>query len=47
MSDNDFNIFKDTDYIYNKIKDFYPCQEAENLATEENPLYSCTKCYEY
>ena len=47
MSEYDFNIFKDTDYIYNKIKDFYPCQEAENLATEENPLYSCTKCYEY
>ena len=25
----------------------YPCQEAINLGTKENPIYSCDKCYQY
>ena len=25
---------------------FYPCQEGINIGTEENPKYSCTKCYQ-
>ena len=38
--------FEKDDFIYNKYINFYPCQEAENLGTKENPLYSCIKCYE-
>ena len=34
-------------YIYNRYSKYLPCQEAENLGTEENPLYSCLKCYEF
>ena len=44
---SDFTSFRQNDYIYNKYINYYPCQEAENLGTEENPLYSCTKCYEF
>ena len=44
---NDFLSFNKSDYIYHKYKDYYPCQEAENLGKEDNPIYSCTKCYEY
>lgn len=44
---NDFILYKENDYIYNRYKDYYPCQEAVNLGTEENPLYSCVKCYEH
>ena len=44
---NYFWIYKKNDYIYNRYKNYYPCQEVENLGTEENPLYSCIKCYEY
>ena len=43
---NDFYMFVENDYIYNRYKNYYPCQEAENLGTEDNPLYSCKKCYE-
>ncbi len=42
---DDYYIYRKNDYIYNKYKDYYPCQEAINLGTEDNPLYSCTKCY--
>ena len=44
---NDFQLYKNNDYYYNRYKDYYPCQEAINLGTEENPLYSCEKCKEY
>ena len=47
VTKNDLLTFKNNDYIYNRYKNYYPCQEAENLGTEENPLYSCVKCYEY
>ena len=43
---NDFNMSVENDYIYNRYINYYPCQEAENLGTEDNPLYSCKKCYE-
>ena len=36
--------FLKTDYLYRRTK-FYPCKESINLGTEQNPLYSCTKCY--
>ena len=42
----DFNMFSENDYIYNRYKNYFPCQEAENLGTDDNPLYSCKKCYE-
>ena len=41
-----YNAFIDNDYIYQKYNKFYYCQEGENLGTEDNPLYTCTKCYE-
>ena len=43
----DYKLYKKNDYYYNRYKDYYPCQEAINLSTEDNPLYSCKKCYEY
>ena len=47
MNYKDFYIFAEHDYIYNRYKNYYPCQEAENLGTDDNPLYSCKKCYEF
>ena len=44
---NDYELYKNNDYYYNKYKDYYPCQEAVNLGTENNPFYSCIKCYEF
>ena len=41
-----YSNFMDKDYIYNRYSEYYPCQEAENLGTDENPSYSCIKCYE-
>ena len=41
-----YTNYKSDDYIYKKYSKYYPCQEAVNLGTEENPLYSCIKCYE-
>ena len=38
--------FLRNDYIFKKYVNFSACQEAENKGTEENPLYSCKKCYE-
>ena len=35
-----------SDYIYNRYDYYYPCQEAENLGSDDNPVYSCNKCYE-
>ena len=46
-NNNDYDI----DYIYNYYyynyiyRYFYPCLEAINLGTADNPLYSCNKCY--
>ena len=43
----DINNYKDyvmNDFNY-KQNYFYPCKEAINLGTKENPLYSCIKCY--
>ena len=37
-------LSKEDDYIYMRNKDLISCQEAVNLGTEDNPLYSCTKC---
>ena len=39
--------FYKNDYIFNRYNYYYPCQEAENIGTEDNPLYSCKKCYEH
>ena len=36
----------DDDYYYYKNYNLYPCQESINLGTEENPIYSCIKCYQ-
>ena len=33
------------DYYYSLYRLIEPCQEAVNLGTNENPLYSCIKCY--
>jgi len=30
---------------YSRQAQFMPCKEAINIGTEENPLYSCSKCY--
>ena len=43
---NEYYHNKNSDFIYQRNKNYEPCQEAENLGTEENPLYSCVKCYE-
>ena len=42
--DSNYSIFKENDYIYKKNIDLFSCQEAVNLGTDDNPLYSCTKC---
>lgn len=34
------------DYNFNKYKDYFPCKEAINLGTENNPLYSCIECHD-
>ena len=39
-------IKKNDKFIFEKYLKYAPCQEAENLHTEENPLYSCIKCSE-
>ena len=39
--------YQKNDYLYKRFKEFYPCQEAENLGSEDNPIYSCIKCYDY
>ena len=36
----------DNDYNYYSNYQFYPCQEASNLGTDDNPIYSCNKCYQ-
>ena len=35
----------DEDYYYYKRYINYPCQESINLGTKDNPIYSCTKCF--
>ena len=47
VTDTDYTSFRNNDnFIYNRYIKYAPCQEAKNLGNEENPLYSCTKCYE-
>ena len=43
---DDYEYYTKNDYIFQIYSLLYPCQEAENKGTEENPLYSCLKCYE-
>ena len=38
---------RDEDYYYYKYYNLYPCQEASNLGSEENPVFTCNKCYRY
>ena len=42
----EYSYYSEKDYIYNKYYQFSKCQEAENLGTMDNPLYSCKKCLE-
>ena len=39
-----FQTFAKNDYSYRQSI-YLPCKEAINLGTKENPLYSCSKCY--
>ena len=41
-----YEQYKENDFIYLQNKDLYPCQEAKNIGEKDNPLYSCTKCYD-
>ena len=45
----DYSDYRDRDEDYNYYKNYnlYPCQEASNLGTEENPIFTCNKCYQY
>ena len=42
----EFQYYRDNDIFYQKYKNYGYCQEAKNIGTEDNPLYTCTKCYE-
>ena len=42
---NDYMAFEDNDYLY-RHNYFLPCKESINLGTNENPLYSCSKCFD-
>ena len=42
----DYKNFMNNDYIYNRYSNYLPCEEAENLGSDDNPLYSCIKCSE-
>ena len=41
-----YSNFIKNDYIYNRYSNYLPCEEAENLGSDDNPLYSCIKCSE-
>ena len=41
---NDYALFLLGDYIIKRYSKYFPCHEAENIGTEDNPLYSCKKC---
>ena len=41
-----YSRFINNDYIYKRYSSYLPCQEAENLGSDDNPLYSCIKCSE-
>ena len=47
IKEQDYITYQKNDYNYKRYSNNYPCQEAENRGTEENPLYSCLKCYEF
>ena len=38
--------YREKDIFYQKYSRFEYCQEVENIGTDDNPLYTCTKCYE-
>ena len=40
-----FRNFFENDYFYYRPNIYLPCKEAVNLGTNENPIYSCNKCY--
>ena len=44
-SSESFKNFFEYDYFY-RPNIFLPCKESINLGTPENPIYSCTKCYD-
>ena len=36
----------DKNYYFNRQKDYFPCKESKDINNnEDNPLYSCVKCY--
>ena len=41
------SYYYDDDYYYFNNENYknYPCEEAINLGTEDEPIYSCTKCF--
>jgi uncharacterized protein YneF (UPF0154 family) len=43
---DNYSTFIKNDYIYQRYNHYSACQEAENIGTEENPLYSCKICYD-
>ena len=40
----DFDDYVKNDYLYRQSI-YLPCKETINLGTTDNPLYSCSKCY--
>jgi len=46
FSQNSSEFYKYLENDYNFRRSIYfPCKESINIGTEENPLYTCTKCY--
>ena len=41
---SEYKNFVQNDYLYRQSI-YLPCKEGTNLGTKENPLYSCSKCY--
>ena len=39
--------YRDEEYNYYNNYKLYPCQEASNIGTKENPVFTCNKCYQY
>ena len=40
---DDFKKYYKNDYNYRQ-SNYYPCREAINVGSKENPIYSCIKC---
>ena len=45
IEENRYVYYYDDEYYEYQNYRNYPCQEAINIGTKENPIYSCTKCY--